>query len=482
MIVHQDIIENTEEGSSSNKTILNTILNIGTHNVKGLNKIDKQNFLFTNYEYEYYMDFIGLTETKIKKNEEKYFGKTKKYNHKIYLESYQTWWTGSNVNPMGAGVSLAIKKTLAQHVCHIEKLDGRAIKAHLQFKGKFNLTIIVTYVHASVQDKKERLDLIENLKKWITKAKLLNHFVLIMGDFNADPDKFQTKYGQGDKKIKDKYRILQCLYNLDLVDTTQYINVLRQRMPKSTWKGNRINKNGFITESRIDQIWISQTLLRFLTESEIYIVDEDYQTDHNIVKASFNMSMIFNKPSPITDKRLEKRKIFNIDEMNEDDWKNFEQDITDEIKIRNLRYRYFNVNVRSNIWINGLWNELHAIMIKARNNRNKFKFITRSNKSREEQKIDKYNKQVKFLLKVRKKLRSKVDDDIEQITTEDKNRLFDIAKSFDNTNLKTSDDIFNLSKDKQTALLNNLINTVRILTKAEEIIVINDEINAAIEK
>ena len=67
MMVHQDIIENTEEGSSSNKTILNTILNIGTHNVKGLNKIDKQNFLFTNYEYEYYMDFIGLTETKIKK-------------------------------------------------------------------------------------------------------------------------------------------------------------------------------------------------------------------------------------------------------------------------------------------------------------------------------------------------------------------------------------------------------------------------------
>ena len=205
MMVHQDIIENTEEGSSSNKTFLNTILNIGTHNVKGLNKIDKQNFLFTNYEYEYYMDFIGLTETKIKKNEEKYFGKTKKYNHKIYLESYQTWWTGSNVNPMGAGVGLAIKKTLVQHVCHIEKLDGRAIKAHLQFKGKFNLTIIVTYVHASVQDKKERLDLIENLKKWITKAKLLNHFVLIIGDFNADPDKFQAKYGQGGKKIKDKY-------------------------------------------------------------------------------------------------------------------------------------------------------------------------------------------------------------------------------------------------------------------------------------
>src|SRR5689334_5218033 len=117
-------------------------INIGTHNVKGFNQINKRNCFFTFYENEINLDIIGLTETKLKQSDDKYMSKPNKIDDKVYLKNYQTWWTGSNIHFMSSGVGIAIKKEIARHVIKIEKIEGRAIKICLQFKGKINLMII----------------------------------------------------------------------------------------------------------------------------------------------------------------------------------------------------------------------------------------------------------------------------------------------------------------------------------------------------
>src|SRR5215831_10333656 len=107
---------------------------------------------------------------------------------KAYFKDYQTWWSGAETHFMGAGVGLAIKKNIAQHVYNIEKIEGRAIKAELQFKGKIKVTIINVYIHASESDSSSRSALINKIKAWIKTGQQHNKYIIVMGDMNADPD------------------------------------------------------------------------------------------------------------------------------------------------------------------------------------------------------------------------------------------------------------------------------------------------------
>src|SRR5581483_2635527 len=67
-----------EEGRPTTLTYFKNILHIGTHNIKGFNSIGKQIHFFTQYDIDYNLDIIGLTETKTKKSEEKIWSKTQK--------------------------------------------------------------------------------------------------------------------------------------------------------------------------------------------------------------------------------------------------------------------------------------------------------------------------------------------------------------------------------------------------------------------
>ena len=69
---------NADEGRPTSLTYFKNILHIGTHNIKGFNSIGKQIHFFTQYDIDYNLDIIGLTETKTKKNEDKIWSKTQK--------------------------------------------------------------------------------------------------------------------------------------------------------------------------------------------------------------------------------------------------------------------------------------------------------------------------------------------------------------------------------------------------------------------
>jgi exonuclease III len=168
-------------------TYIKDILHIGTHNIKGFNSIGKQIQFFTQYDIDYKLDIIGLTETKTKKAEEKIWSKTQKKYQKSkntkkendnrdigisreFNNIYTTWWSGKEENYYGAGVGLAIKKSIAQRVYAIKKIDGRAIMADLHFQNKINVRIIIIYMPANQEDKKERDKINKIISEWITKG------------------------------------------------------------------------------------------------------------------------------------------------------------------------------------------------------------------------------------------------------------------------------------------------------------------------
>src|SRR5947207_12785163 len=125
-----------------------------------------------------------------------------------------------------------------------------------------------------------------------------------MGDMNADVEKLDNDLGI---KIKDKYKIIQELRNFDLYDTQK---VTTNGKMDYTWYKNKD------TQRRLDQIWISESLIQSLiiTRRE---QNDLLRYDHLI------LSMILK-----TDKILGKYSI--------------SRDI--ENKIINIYYQLYNVN------------------------------------------------------------------------------------------------------------------------------------------
>ena len=338
----------------SSNIINKQYINIGTQNVKGFNNIEKRNYFFTLYNEELNLDIIGLTETKTKKNEDKFIGKPNKLDNKEYLNDYQTWWSGSDKHFMGAGVGLAIKKNLAQHVYNIEKLEGRAIKAELQFKGHIKFKIINTYIHASENDATSRSNLIQKIKAWIKKGQQQNDYIIIIGDMNADPDKYEEKFVLQQKKIKPKYEIIQMLNNINLLDLHKITSV--NSTPEKTWKqykSNSSDQNKLIA-SRLDQIWITNNLLYRAIKCEV-INDELSNTDHSLLIGTIEVTNLLDKHNIATERKIKfKRKIFDYKNMQEQDWTNFQQYMDKYIQDRKVRQRYFNKLPRDTKWIDNL--------------------------------------------------------------------------------------------------------------------------------
>ena len=105
-MIDNDTLSNADEGQQYSLTHNKHYIHIGTQNVKGFNRIDKQDTFFEEYINNYHLDIIGLTETKIQKNQEKIMSKKPKkiiitdqitgdlvedpFNNRTYKEHYQT--------------------------------------------------------------------------------------------------------------------------------------------------------------------------------------------------------------------------------------------------------------------------------------------------------------------------------------------------------------------------------------------------------
>src|SRR5436189_5165115 len=101
----QKNIKNKKPNKNKNRNITYTegFLKIATHNVRGFNNETKQK-LFRTFYKEHKIDIIGITETKLNRN-----------NSKICMnniESYKTCWESAEDNHIGTAVGIMIKNDI----------------------------------------------------------------------------------------------------------------------------------------------------------------------------------------------------------------------------------------------------------------------------------------------------------------------------------------------------------------------------------
>ena len=138
-----------EEGWFNEDDTSETI-NIGTHNVRGINKTIEQNNLMTEIE-EREIDILGISETKLHEKDVHFAFA----NHHIY----KCYASSSTNNTYGNGVAILIKKSLAKHVSKIDKLEGRIIALHIHFKKcKMYIIIVVVQTGQMAKPQKNFLD------------------------------------------------------------------------------------------------------------------------------------------------------------------------------------------------------------------------------------------------------------------------------------------------------------------------------------
>ena len=123
----------------------------------------------------------------------------------------------------------------------------------------------------------------------ITEANVSKSHLIIMGDFNADAEKYDAL----NKTVtKGKYKIIQLLRDQGLYDTQKITNINLHY----TWKKNNEIK------CRIDYIWINDYMIEDLLITKVISCDE-LNTDHNILAMTINSSNIFGRRAILTEKK-----------------------------------------------------------------------------------------------------------------------------------------------------------------------------------
>ena len=414
---------NAEEGQHHSLTFNKNIINIGTLNNRGLNSLSKQLSTFSLFEIDYKLDIIGLTETKIKKSEEKIWSKAKKHvkitkkqknislSHNNLVDStgsshtsmtaapsrefnnvYTTWWSGKEDNYYGAGVGLAIKKPLASRVYAVQRLNGRALMADLHLKGGINIRIIVIYSPANAEDKQERAILNGKIKDWIDKGLHSRKKLIVMGDLNVNTINglAPVTHAYNLPNLSAKKSIIDILINAGLKDIQQASNAA----PRPTWT---ITRNNVKIQTRIDYIWLSLDLFQEIKGFDI-IENEQFLTDHCLITAHIaGHNLLFDSARASEKRSSFKRSVFDIENMTTGDWENYRSYITSRVVNSSSFQRLFDIeiNYRRSCWIDSVWKEILGIFTDAKNKAGKIKFVTRRDKNNNLNRI--YNEKYKDL-------------------------------------------------------------------------------------
>src|SRR5579859_3882872 len=195
---------------------------------------------------------------------------------------YKIWFEGIDEEyTKTGGVALAINNQLIKHVTEIGRYMGHLIWAVLKYKGKPDLWIINIYVNSDSKEKTERKMLLKKLKELLKNAEEKKKDVILLGDLNADREKWE----QNDKlQNKEKYLILEIIKNANLFDT-QRITTEENKEIKQTWIKN--NK----TKRRLDYIWINDNLLDKLITSKVWDI-ENLESDHKLLTIEIDNSIV----------------------------------------------------------------------------------------------------------------------------------------------------------------------------------------------
>ena len=284
--------------------------NVGTLNVRGLNKMAKQQQLL-NYMNLYNIDILGVQETSIPQRQSKYTCMSTKYD---------CYFTNDERN-LGSGVGIIINKSISRYVHRVRKYKGRLIILELILKNNTKVKIINTYIPSPspIRTKEEILELYKLINKEINESNQSQTYNIVIGDFNLNYENFVTKKKKS--TIDWRFRILTQLHDKDYHDLIEIIYGPNNEKNRSL--DTFIPPDNNKSPSRIDYIYASTNLLQEVFAIKNYNM-ELFNTDHKVVVASFFTEEIFNLKSQA---RLRKNSLlkekFYYDKATEQNWSDF---------------------------------------------------------------------------------------------------------------------------------------------------------------
>jgi exonuclease III len=199
------------------------------------------------------------------------------------------WWESLDVFNF-AGVGLLIHNRYSKYVQSVRGYKGRVLRVNLFLRGCFKLCIILCYLPSNHRDKSHRQEIDKYILETIRHHTANNYRIMLLGDFNASPEKLKH-YTELNKRIPWELHLIKQLQRLCFVDTYLAFH----ECPQPTWSSHNAS-------SRIDLIWISADLHLELLYSRQF-APRLYLSDHLVVSCFFLKDNIFRNPSVASSKK-----------------------------------------------------------------------------------------------------------------------------------------------------------------------------------
>jgi len=206
---------NNNQNLSNNFTNTNTIniqgphFAIATYNVRGLSTITKQSQLIA-HMLDNEISILSISETKLRSQATSSIFKG---NTEV-----SSWWGCNDTSPLSSGVGLILHHSVAKYVQSVKDYKGRVIHADLYLRGNTKLRIVQVYIQAHITDKASRRDIDNYIFKLIDQAQEKQFKIIIMGDFNSDPDVLEDLLDNG-SKVHWRYNLLMRLKHHGFLDS-----------------------------------------------------------------------------------------------------------------------------------------------------------------------------------------------------------------------------------------------------------------------
>ena len=186
---------------------LSPMVTISTHNVRGINKITKQDNILEEMK-ERNIDILGISETKLAHTTTNFV-----FNNN---SNYKCFTSSSENKNRNNRVALIITKELEKHVERVTRLEGHIIAIHMLFKEN-KLCIIQVYLP---NDKSESIKYQKALRKIIGEKIKIKTKIIVMGDFNATSNLKTDRPSLASRSATDrpKAEIFDYLTNWEFTD------------------------------------------------------------------------------------------------------------------------------------------------------------------------------------------------------------------------------------------------------------------------
>jgi exonuclease III len=308
-------------------------LSVASWNVRGLTNATTATNVF-NSIFRNNLSIVGLSETKLKPAAALNNSRLIAMLAQQANTHYQSWWNCDVKCPHGAGVGLILHYRLAKHVHKVTGKDGRYIYADLYFKGSIKLRIINIYLPMYDNGRAYHISLQNDILHLVSKSEDEGFKVIILGDFNLDPDKYDAKVCKGSipsKKFSIIERLRDKLYH-DVHPYHEHNDIVHKfhTFASSTAK------------SRIDLIWFPVSMIDQISFVEIDDLTDEAKSDHLMIVVYFSAACLFGHvPIRKIKQRRAIKKLFDYDKMDADKWSSFSEQCDATLENLDLDYERY---------------------------------------------------------------------------------------------------------------------------------------------